>query len=184
MKRFLKSSAIFVGSIALICVLYINYPALRGRECSGLMRTRDAITLDYLRPQLLEATKDGYALAKQDHQPFLTEAEVLSAVERILDGYRSCIVERGRDRCRFIGTDPNLQFIFEGKNGPPEEEAEAYRFIIENGDLDFNYGMDTRPTEFWGEGDVFFFKFRKGRNRVSWELGVRWRRCDPKAHFW
>ena len=192
----LKLALIMVGCT----VLYINWPALRGRECSGLTRTRDAITIGYYKPLILEAAKRDRIDWQQSYcsqqsscseEDIVSEDAYLTTISLAMDYFAKCTAERGMEYCKYVGTDPQGSAAWsEGKGGPSEDEMDNYRYVVSGQEAGQNFSMvhslENTPISYaWWQVNPFrTLQFRHGNDWQYNILKIRLSRCveNPTLH--
>ncbi len=174
-KTKLKQWGIRLAVVAAASALYINWPALNGRECSGFTRTRDAYTIKYQTPLILKAVEEQRALAAAKGA-FVPSAEVQTVLSKALGYLAQCTAERGLDRCMYIGPHPDWPLLEESKGGPPEEDADRFRYVIPAEEAGLEFNLRLRPAWRTGAEDHQL----SISDKDSWHVGIDafLTRCD------
>lgn len=177
--------------VAGCAVLYINWPALRGRECSGLSRTRDAITIGYYKPLILETVKRDREVGHSFYpeEAVVSEDELLATISMAMDYFAKCTAERGMKYCKYVGTDPQgYAYWSEGKGGPSEDEMDDYRYIVSEQESGQKFNMNHAPVNTpisyaWWHGNVVktLYFWHEGDWNYKMEIGLS--RCVENPTF-
>ena len=146
----LKKWGIRLAVVAAASALYINWPALNGRECSGFSRTRDAYTIKYYIPLILKKAEQGRLHAAAQGGDVPSAEDFRAVLSMALKYFAQCTAERGLDRCMLVGTDPTkLFFIEESKGGPSEADWHKYQYIVPKKSGNHDFSLSFWPSWRW-----------------------------------